>query len=134
MKKPLVTYVYHPHYKHVRVACLVAALREDGTIGIGVSQCHPTDNFDKALGREKAFYRALHGGNPTPTPYKFFNPDGTHVKKDVVGQRLDLFRFQAMNYFSPRLAEDADRSIDQLTGIALVVMPEELADQIGART
>lgn len=144
-KRPLVTYVYHPHYPDLRVACLVALIREDGEIGIGWSQCHPTDNFDRKKALTTATYRARFGVGavqtpyskargvvPQTTPYRFYNPDGSYVKKDVVGQALDLFRFRAMNYFAPKLAKDCDKSIGELKDIVFLVTTKQYANGIRA--
>lgn len=103
----LVHYVSHPHNPNVRVGCLVALIGDDHKIHIGWSQCRPDDNFCKREGRVKATYRALYGDKGVkPVPYRFYNPDGSYVKKDTFGASLDIFRLQALQYFSPDLADD----------------------------
>jgi hypothetical protein len=107
MKKPLIQYMSHPHYPKHRVGCLVALIRPDGKIGIGWSQCCPKDNFSKEEGRKRATFRALYGDKGVkPVSYRFYNPDGSYVKKDVLSVTLNAFRFRALQYFAPNLADD----------------------------
>lgn len=106
MNKPLIQYFYHPHDDTWRVGCMVALIGDDHKIHIGWSQCNPLDNFDKKVGRQIATARALGGATDKPVPYRFYNPDGSYVKKDTFGARLDIFRFQALRHFTPELAED----------------------------
>jgi hypothetical protein len=114
-KPPLIQYVMDPHDDTYRVGCLVALILPDGKIGVGWSQCNPLDNFSKKVARQIATQRALGGATDKPTPYRFYRPDGSYEKRDVLGAQLDAFRFRALNYFTPELAVDKPIADLQIT-------------------
>jgi hypothetical protein len=119
---PLVQYVPHPHNENRLVACFVALIHpDDGEIHIGWAQCRANEHFNMRRGREIATGRAMKGTKDTPCPYKFFDIDGSYEWVNTVQQELDLFRFRAMNYFSPKLHTDSDRKVSEVELIFLVV-------------
>ncbi len=123
-KKPLIHYVYHPHRPDQRLAVFVALIHpDDGKIHIGFAQCRDGDRFCKKFGREVAIERALKGSSAVPHPIRFYRPDGSYVKKNVVNSELDLFRLRAIQYFTPQLCEADDRLLSK-TDLVIYVTTE----------
>jgi hypothetical protein len=55
------------HYKNKRIICVIQTKIDIDwyTIGIGCSQCHTVDEYDKGLGRRVALARALKAASLT---------------------------------------------------------------------
>lgn len=90
-------YVRHPlnHSQFIGTICLVQY--EDGDFTHSFSQCHPTDQFSKKIGRSIALNRALNNFMPKEVGTKIFREDGTKFKKypitnEIVNMVLDAER------------------------------------------
>jgi len=124
MKKPLVQYIWHPHWPDQLAGCMVALIHpNDQKIHIGWSQCNLQDNhFSKQRGRGIATGRALKGTDVQPRSYRFYSPDGSFKKVDIFGPELTAFSARALLHFSYQLAPNDWLTVEE----QLVVIPVDI--------
>lgn len=93
-------HIRHP-FNPSRLIGTICCLYSNDTVHIGFSQCHPNDQFSKAIGREIAAEMCYRGNNKREVPFVVYRPNGSKSPTYLISKNIPILLSRAKRIWSP---------------------------------